>query len=518
MTSLNAVSTTGKSYDFFTKFEEKQDIIVDFPTVVPTATSADSLMKRYMEFPKITYAEFKTLPEGLRKEIIEKNRILQTDTYNRTMGYIKGDDWKKPETYVLQMRKAPHGYLIVDGVRDQIRKFVQMPVTQHELNFAVEFYANARVPFFNREMWQMVIDDHKGYLPLEIYCLPEGTAILPGDPVIRVRGPGELAAHFEPELHRVFYQSLVATAAHEIDQKIGAKRFIEVGKRGTPNEEMHLAAAVAMYDGGGINLTSNDAAVACYPFLKDVGTLGHRFIQFYDTEEEAFERAVTSTDATSLLIDLVDSQKGIEKALALKLKYRETGKKIWIRLDSGNIEQLTLYTLKRYKELGFTDPDLDKVVVEDISYVDEMVKIDKAAEDAGFDAKKHLLYGAGGLLVTKMKERSAASTGYKLSEVDGNPKMKFSDDAGKESIPGQATLVQTNRGRVIAQKGEYQQGEDLFVLAYSKGKMLLTEDSAATRAKVETTFKQVQPLIGQQTPMSAITQEMKNHLRQNYFN
>lgn len=479
---------------------------------------AQALYQRYMEFPDISFAEYRALPEDMRKYIVSLNRILQTDTYNRTMGHIKGDKWNVPETYTLQMRRAPEGYLIVHGIRAQIAKITRMPITEAEFRFAKEFYDHeANVPFFNEEMWRTVIDEHGGYLPLEIDCVPDGTAILPGDPVLRVTGPGELAAHFEPDMHRVFYESLVATTAHEIATKIGAHRFIEVGKRGTFNEEMHLQAAVAMVVGGGITRTSNDAAVACYKELRDVGTLGHRFIQFYSNEEEAFREAIENTDATSLLIDLVDSMEGIETALRLKQEYRHTGKKIWIRLDSGDITAQTLHALKRYQEMGFTDPVMDKIVVEDISTVDDMVEIDRKISEAGFDPEKFVLYGGGGLLVTKMKSRSVASTGYKLSMADGIDKVKFSDSPGKESLPGKPTIVTTPDGhRLIAKKDEIEGARDHFVPAYRPGQMLLPEDLEEERERVARTFKEIKPMIGRKTPKSIGILESTQALADHY--
>ncbi|MBS0626741.1 MAG: DUF5598 domain-containing protein, partial [Verrucomicrobia bacterium] len=243
------------------------------------------LQTRYLGFPNISYSEFKQLPELVRREIMSKNRILQTDTYNRFMNDIKGVDWNKHEVYVLQLRKSSDKYLIANGIQTQIEKILTLPITQEELDFAEEFYKEANVRCFNKQMWQSVIDDHQGYLPINVYAVADGTAVLPGDPVLRVEGPGELAAHFEADFHRVFYETLVSTTAHKIATLVGANRFIEVGKRSTPTEEMHLLAARATYEGGGIALSSNDAAAACFDAIIDTGTVGHRLVQHYLDEE-----------------------------------------------------------------------------------------------------------------------------------------------------------------------------------------------------------------------------------------
>jgi hypothetical protein len=46
--------------------------------------------KKLNEFPNITFDEYQNITdEQLRQDIAKKNKILQTDTYNRTMNFIK---------------------------------------------------------------------------------------------------------------------------------------------------------------------------------------------------------------------------------------------------------------------------------------------------------------------------------------------------------------------------------------------------------------------------------------------
>ena len=94
--------------------------------------TAQDLYERYMTFPEIDYEQFAQLPEDLRRQIVQKNRILQTDTYNRTMCEAKGSEWKAEETYILQMRRARDGYLIAHGIRAQIEKIAQLKITPAE--------------------------------------------------------------------------------------------------------------------------------------------------------------------------------------------------------------------------------------------------------------------------------------------------------------------------------------------------------------------------------------------------
>lgn len=483
-----------------------------------TIDTRRGLYDRFLAFPNVTYSDFLDFPEDLRQQVVSRNKILQNDTYNRTMGHMKGDRWNARETYVLQMRKAPDGYLIVYGLRSNLSKILEIPINEAELQFAIDFYKRANNPTFNPKMWESVINDHHGFLPIEVDAVPDGTAILPGDPVMRVSGPGELAAHFESVFHRVFYDTLVATTAFEISRQIGPDRFLEVGRRSTFNELAHLQSAAAMYAGGGIYYTSNDAAAATYPMLKDVGTMGHRYVQHFDSEDEAFEIAVNSPigKVTVLLIDLVDSLEGIEKALALKLKYRNNEKHVWIRLDSGDIAAQAVYALKRYKQMGFLDPEKDKVVAEDLDKVEEMYEIDEAVRAEGIDPEKYLIYGAGSLLVTKNKDRGQASTGFKLSQVEDSPRMKFSNSPEKESLPGVPTLAMLNNERIVTQVRENPEASDIFVPYYRNGKVQILEDLDKVRSWAQESFAQISHKLNERTPLSPETKAMAAKLRTHY--
>lgn len=453
-----------------------------------------SLEERYYGFPEgLTYQAFtQQLPE-VRKAILSTNPIIRTDTYNRTMEYLAGENAQVPATYVLQFRKASEGYVITAGIEDTVRNLANITITQSMLNFAKDYYAHATgVSYFNPQMWQEVIDKHQGKLPFTIDCLPDGSVALPSDPVLRISGPNELVAHFEPEIHQSFYPTLVATNANRIGRIIGPDRFIEVGLRGAQSDRDHLTALKAMYIGGGFTRTSNDEAFGYLPNFGLVGTIGHRKIQEFEEEEDAFRDAVEKLDNVTLLVDLNDAYHGIDMAIDLKKEYRATPKNIWIRLDSGDVGAQTLYALKKQQELGFLDSAKDKIVVEGIDDIEDIQRIETLVRDAGFDPEQLVLYGAGGLLISNHTTRSDASSAFKLSAYNGRATMKFSNSPGKESIPGQPTLIIHGGQRVIAQQGEFLDAKELFVRAYDHGTLLLKTTLGDARVHADLSLQQLQ--------------------------
>jgi len=59
-----------------------------------------------------------------------------------------------------------------------------------------------------------------------------------------------------------------------------------------------------------------------------------------------------------------------------------------------------------------------KIVVADVSSVEQLVEIESRVAEAGFDPKKYLVYGLGGLLIAKNKTRDAVSAAFKLIQTE----------------------------------------------------------------------------------------------------
>lgn len=434
-------------------------------------------------FPPITYEEYlQEEDEIVRQDIVKKNRILQTDAYNRTMQHIRAEKWDVEEVFTLTFRKnAGESFNIVYGIKKQLKAIFETPLSQHELDFAKAFYAQQKQRwgnhFFDATMWQDIIDNHGGHMPLHIKAVADGTAVRAGEPVLWVKGKWELAARIEPLLTRTFYETCVATDYFEITKLMHSWRIAETifadefGARSVINWDQHFAAAEAGIVWWGLQATSSDITAAVYPQLRTSGTIAHRFLAAYPKEDDAFLDAVEKTDKITLLVDLIDSYQGIDKAIALKKKYRHTGKKIGIRLDSGDLLDQTLYALGKYKEAGMLDATMDKIIIADISSVDEIRKIENAVREAWFEPRDFIYYGLGELLIGKDKSRGRVSAADKLTRTNGRNTGKQSNDAGKVPIPWILNIEVRDTERVIVQDHEPVQGKRLLTTVYENGRL-----------------------------------------------
>ncbi len=479
--------------------------------------------RQFYEFPKISYEEYEQITdEAVRQNIATKNKIIQTDAYNRTMTHLKGDKAQETETYTLTFRRSPNKtYNVVYGVRSALKKILGTPFTQQELDFAKEYYsAQAKKGWngsFNYEMWQEVIDNG-GYLPLEINAVADGTAVKVKEPIMSVRWPSELAAIFEPDFIRTFFKSIVATETHMIEQIIWEGRVAEFGRRAAANEQYHLDAVVANIVGGGLISTSNDAAALVYPQLKAGGTTAHRYFSSYPTEDAAFINAIEKSENIALLVDLIDSYQGIDKIIALKKKYRDTGKVIAMRLDSGNICDQVLYALKQLQAHDMLDPSKDKIVASDISSIEEIIEIEEAVKKAWFNPKDFIQYGLGGLLIARNKTRDALSVGYKLTEAEHEPTGKLSNDIDKEPIPGTLNIEIRNNTRYIVQEHEPVQGERLLQPVYKNGKLLYTIDDMQAIKDAREQLLHTMQRVDYPTQESEKTAQIHQKVRKNLQN
>jgi hypothetical protein len=90
------------------------------------ANEGREAMEKLFSFPDISYANYKTLPRYFQARLLERNKITNTDTYNRTMLELLTDrEWEVDQetlfdlnrmggqgTMSLQMRRSPFNYIV----------------------------------------------------------------------------------------------------------------------------------------------------------------------------------------------------------------------------------------------------------------------------------------------------------------------------------------------------------------------------------------------------------------------
>src|SRR5436305_8966924 len=118
--------------------------------------------------------------------------------------------------------------------------------------------------------------------------MPEGTAVFPHEPMVRVQGPLLQAQIIEtPLLTLINFQTLIATKAARVCEAARGDPVLEFGLRRAQGVDGALAAARAAYLGG-CAATSNVLAGKLLG-IPVRGTHAHSWVMLFDGEREAFE-------------------------------------------------------------------------------------------------------------------------------------------------------------------------------------------------------------------------------------
>lgn len=354
------------------------------------------------------------------------NLTMLMDFYEMTMsnGYFVHGYKDKIAYFDMFFRKVPDdgGFAIMAGVQ-QLIEYLK------DLRFDDNDIAYLRTKKFNEEFLQYL----KNFkFSCDVWAVPEGTPIFPGEPIVIVRGPIIQAQLIETMiLISINHQSLIATKANRIVRAAQGRAVMEFGSRRAQGYDAAVLGARAAYIGGCVGTACT--IVESNFDIPALGTMAHSWVQMFDSELEAFKNyaSVYPYDCT-LLVDTYNVLKsGVPNAIkafneeVVPRGYRPKG----IRIDSGDITYLSKEARKLLDEAGFQDC---KIVASNA--LDEYLIRELLTQGAKVDS-----FGVGERLITSAAEPVFGGV-YKLSavEIDGKiiPKIKVSENVEKITNPG----------------------------------------------------------------------------------
>lgn len=351
------------------------------------------------------------------------NMTMLVDYYELTMasGYFESGKKDTIAYFDVFYRKNPDGagFAIAAGLQSVVEYIEDLHFSEEDLEylrgkggFSEEFLDYLRNFKFTGDIW----------------AIPEGTPIFPGEPILTVRAPLIEAQLVETYILLVFnHQSLIATKASRIARAAKGRAVMEFGSRRAHGESAAILGARAAYIGGA-------AASACVKADIDygvpaTGTMAHSWIQVFDDELEAFRAyAKLHQDNCSLLVDTYDVlSSGVPNAMKVFEEFKPA--KMSIRIDSGDITYLSRRARAMLDQAGFHDC---KIIAS--NSLDEYLIEDMLMQNAAIDS-----FGVGEKMITS---KSAPVFGgvYKLVAVEDNgvirPRIKISENTEKITNPG----------------------------------------------------------------------------------
>ena len=354
---------------------------------------------------------------------IKRNLTMLCDYYELTMsnGYFTAEMKDKIVYFDVFYRDNPDngGYAIAAGL-EQIVEYI------NDLRFDDEDIEYLRGKgCFSEEFLEYL----KGFkFTGDIFAIPEGTVVFPGEPLMIVRAPVIEAQFIETYiLMMINHQSLIATKASRIVRAAKGRVVSEFGSRRAQGSDAAILGARAAYIGG-VNSTACTIAEEAYG-VPAGGTMAHSWVQMFDSEYEAFKTycQIYPTRPTLLIDTFNVIESGVPNAIRV---FKELGiTQCAVRLDSGDITYLTKKIRKILDESGLTEC---KIVVS--NSLDEYIIRELIRQGAELDA-----FGVGERLITAKSDPVFGGV-YKVCAIenaDGTiiPKIKISENVGKITTP-----------------------------------------------------------------------------------
>ena len=358
----------------------------------------------------------------------EYSLALLCDFYELTMGrgYFDTDKRNTIAYFDVFFRRVPDGggYAITAGLEQIVHYIENLSFTEAD----IEFLRGKGI--FSEEFLKYLADFK---FTGDIWGVPEGSVIFPGEPILTVRAPVIQAQLVETYvLLSLNHQSLIATKASRMVRAAKGRPISEFGSRRAHGEDAAVYGARAAYIGGctGTACTLSDKLYG----VPAGGTMAHSWVQMFDIEYEAFSTYCRLyPNNPTLLVDTYSVfGSGLPNAVkAIKDVLWPMGlKKCAIRIDSGDIAYLTKKARAYLDAQGLTDC---KIIVSNA--LDEYLISELLAQEACIDG-----FGVGERLITA-KSDAVFGCVYKLAASEDEngvitPKIKVSENAAKITNPG----------------------------------------------------------------------------------
>ena len=369
---------------------------------------------------------------GAPTDLYRPSLSLLTDLYQLTMAraaFASGAA-RREAVFHLFFRSAPFGgnWALAAGLEAALDWLSRVRFTSEDLRYLATLTGADGERLFPGSFLEELGRLEPG---LDVDAVPEGTVVFAQEPLLRVQGPAVACMLAETALlNLVNFATLIATKAARVVQAARGEPVLEMGLRRAQGIDGGLTASRAAYLGG-CAATSNVLAGQLHG-IPVKGTHAHSWVMLFDSEREAFEQyAAALPNNCVFLVDTYDSLEGVENAIAVGRTLAARGQRLLgVRLDSGDLAELSIKARKLLDDAGFTDArvfatnDLDEHIVESLKAQGAQIAV----------------WGVGTRLVTAADDPALGGV-FKLAAVrePGEAwryRIKVSEQPAKTSTPG----------------------------------------------------------------------------------
>jgi len=456
-----------------------------------------------------------------------RNIILNADSY-KASHYLQYPPNTTQISSYIEARGGQYKEAVFFGLQMFIKEYLSTPITHTDVDEA-ELIFNAHGVPFNAAGWRYIVDQHEGYLPVEIEALPEGSIVAVQNVMVQVINTDPecawLVSYLETALLRaVWYPTTVATVsfnckrvlARYLEQTADSNEGInfklhDFGARGATTEEAAAVGGAAhLVNFMGSDTLSGIIAARRYYDAEMAGfsipAAEHSTITSWGKENEAaayanmLEQFAGPNKLVAVVSDSYDLWHAIDNIWGdeLKTKVQHSGGTLVVRPDSGDPVAIVTETIERLmKKFGYRVNEKGYRVLPDYIRVIQGDGVAQQSIEAILENMKqrkqsaeNIAFGMGGELLQKLN-RDTMKFAMKASaaKVNGLWRDVFKDpitDTGKRSKKGRLALISTPKGetRTIREQ-DLGQRKNRLVPVFRNGKLLFDQNFEEIRQRVE---------------------------------
>ncbi len=376
-----------------------------------------------------------------------ENAVLLTDLYELTMieAYL-AEGFEEEAVFSLFVRRLPRrrNYLVACGLDTALSWLETLRCSDESIAYLASLgLFSSRLLAWLREF----------RFTGDVYAVPEGTPVFPGEPLLEVVAPLPQAQLVETALmNQVQLQTVAASKAARVVTAAAGRTVVDFGLRRMAGADAGIKVARAAYVAG-IDSTSNVLAGQLYG-IPVAGTMAHSYVQVHASDLDAFRAFAGVYPRTVLLVDTYDTLAGVRDVVALARALGPAFQVRAVRLDSGDLLELSRSARRILDEAGlrhvgvFASGGLDEEVIARL--------VREGAPITGFGV---------GTAMGVSEDAPSLDMAYKLVSYAGVGRIKLSP--GKALLPGRKQVFRREQdgratGDVIAAHDEAPDGRALL--------------------------------------------------------
>ncbi len=451
------------------------------------------------------------------------NLILNTDSYKAShyLQYPKGTEFVSS---YIEARGGNFDQHVFFGLQMFIKEYLTNPITAEDIEEADAIFAMHGVPF-NREGWEHILNQHKGFLPIEIHAIPEGTVLPLQNVLVQVKNTDPavpwLTSYVETMLLRaIWYPTTVATVSHQCKNIIGRYlaetadntdglpfKLHDFGARGASSMETAAIGGLAHL----VNFMGTDTVSALMAARKyyaadmpgfSIPAAEHSTITVWgkDREVDAYRNMLNQFGGQDKLVAVVSDSYDLWTAIdklwgeTLRTEVIGNGGTLVVRPDSGDPIEVVHEAIERLMDkFGFyTNSKGYRMLPNHVRLIQGDGVSPKAIEAILENLKQHeisadnLAFGMGAELLQKVN-RDTLKFAMKASaaRIEGDWIDVFKDpitDKGKRSKKGELALINEDGQYQTIRLQELGNRRNLLEPVFRNGELLVETNLDAIRA------------------------------------